>query len=476
MFLQKNPHRRRRLHHPHRHHQVLRTLQQSRRTNHQAAQRTLQPAQRTLQPAQRTLRPAQRTPQPAQPNILLRAKKNPVISTRLTEVSNSTPIISTRRPRPRPRPRPSRSRRGTSISSSSNSNLNRTITERRRLHRGTIIIITAPLPCPDLQKGLLRVSNSNNSTTTINRHVGETVQLALVIFRTFLLMCHAWFLKIFGTSTICTLRFGLAPNTLILNVITQNGVDVSKQNKKKRNVGTISMTLECPTCNFKVRSNTQLEEHIRTHTGERPFKCGWCDYAAAQKSTLTTHVDYVHKQKKPFPCSVCEYKAARRPELKKHMRKHTGEKPFQCDKCEFASAERSNLRVHLKKHTGEKPFVCDVCGFRASRKSHLLQHKQTHTGEKQFACSSCDFRTGYLCNLKRHQDKHKVVPKKYFCDLCSFASAHSFNYKAHLRVHTEELPYKCSMCDYKCAQAGSLTRHVKLHAFQAALALLSLSN
>ncbi|KAF4956618.1 hypothetical protein FSARC_11523 [Fusarium sarcochroum] len=48
---------------------------------------------------------------------------------------------------------------------------------------------------------------------------------------------------------------------------------------------------KCRTCGKNFRSPAALILHIRTHTGERPYKCTRCGYEAAQKSTLTRHKD-----------------------------------------------------------------------------------------------------------------------------------------------------------------------------------------
>ena len=35
--------------------------------------------------------------------------------------------------------------------------------------------------------------------------------------------------------------------------------------------------LSCPECPYKIARNFDLQRHIRTHTGKRPFVCQECD-------------------------------------------------------------------------------------------------------------------------------------------------------------------------------------------------------
>ena len=52
--------------------------------------------------------------------------------------------------------------------------------------------------------------------------------------------------------------------------------------------------LICQYCNKAFTKNFDLQQHIRAHTGEKPFQCIVCGRAFAQKSNVKKHMN-THK-------------------------------------------------------------------------------------------------------------------------------------------------------------------------------------
>ena len=53
---------------------------------------------------------------------------------------------------------------------------------------------------------------------------------------------------------------------------------------------------KCPYCPKETRSKSHFVDHIRVHTGERPFACTICGYAFTQKAHFRRHMKNIHNQ------------------------------------------------------------------------------------------------------------------------------------------------------------------------------------
>jgi uncharacterized Zn-finger protein len=116
-------------------------------------------------------------------------------------------------------------------------------------------------------------------------------------------------------------------------------------------------------------------------------------------------------------CPVCEKACNDNNSLEEHIRMHTGEKPFICSVCNKAYARRSHLSVHYRVHTGERPFVCEECGKDFTEKRFLNDHMQTsHSGggvggkdSGPLRCPNCYREFAYKTSLKQHLKKQMCV-------------------------------------------------------------------
>ncbi|KAJ9594191.1 hypothetical protein L9F63_014351 [Diploptera punctata] len=163
-----------------------------------------------------------------------------------------------------------------------------------------------------------------------------------------------------------------------------------------------------------------------------------------------------------YGCLECNKTFSQKGYVKEHLKIHTGEKPFACSVCGRCFRNNYMLKVHFRLHTGEKNFKCEKCSAKFTERGALVSHFRTHTGVKPFACTHCDRRFTQNPALKRHMRIH-TKEKPYSCDECDASFADRGTWKNHIRIHTGERPFKCTLCEKTFIQRTNLQAHIKTH-------------
>ncbi|KAF4091768.1 hypothetical protein AMELA_G00040620 [Ameiurus melas] len=102
--------------------------------------------------------------------------------------------------------------------------------------------------------------------------------------------------------------------------------DWQQDTERRQSGGRKKKEEACEYCGKRFRNSSNLTVHRRSHTGERPYRCGLCSYACAQSSKLTRHMKThgARGTRAPFQCQLCSVPFTVYATLEKHLKKTHG--------------------------------------------------------------------------------------------------------------------------------------------------------
>ncbi|CAG7816044.1 unnamed protein product, partial [Allacma fusca] len=132
----------------------------------------------------------------------------------------------------------------------------------------------------------------------------------------------------------------------------------------------------CKHCSVTVKNLYILRRHNllfhpEIYVDGKTFICPVCWKNYPVQEELDEHCHTVHDRSK---CKVCNKLFPSLAKLEQHMRTHTGEKPYRCQFCGKCFNLETNLKEHELRHTGNRPYRCSYCSCGFFRKKQLQQH------------------------------------------------------------------------------------------------------
>ncbi|KAL4641691.1 zinc finger protein 490-like isoform X1 [Arapaima gigas] len=222
----------------------------------------------------------------------------------------------------------------------------------------------------------------------------------------------------------------------------------------------------CTHCGKAFSSITQVANHERTHTGEKPYECMLCHKRFRHAGALSVH-RITHQRERPHVCPRCPKTFRCSKHLKRHLVTHSDARPFTCDHCPLTFRTANELKghktrhglqrthacpdcgksfkteyevkLHRRAHNGERPYSCPDCQRTFRRPHHLTSHRLTHTGEKPFACDVCQRRFVRAREMRSHKKKVHLAAEPSKCDRCQMDFENLPLLEAHKRCYHSQV-------------------------------------
>ncbi|XP_061487633.1 zinc finger protein 341 isoform X3 [Rhineura floridana] len=270
-----------------------------------------------------------------------------------------------------------------------------------------------------------------------------------------------------------------------------------------------SPKLKCTYCDKAFTKNFDLQQHIRSHTGEKPFQCIVCGRAFAQKSNVKKHMQ-THKVWPPgIGCTISRSSVTvqvmalnpnqqedeenaglntaprsspPQPQAMPPAEDHEAGKleakqvvlidsSYQCQFCPNKFSTYFQLKSHMTQHKHEQVYKCVVktCAQTFHKLDSFLEHIKNHQEELSYRCHLCSKDFPSLYELGVHQYSHNLLPQHspkknmtvYKCVKCVNKYSTLEALEHHLQTATHNFP--CPHCQKVFPCERYLRRHLPTH-------------
>uniref|UniRef100_A0A4W3JR05 Zinc finger protein 341 n=1 Tax=Callorhinchus milii TaxID=7868 RepID=A0A4W3JR05_CALMI len=257
--------------------------------------------------------------------------------------------------------------------------------------------------------------------------------------------------------------------------------------------------LKCNYCDKMFAKNFDLQQHIRSHTGEKPFQCIVCGRAFAQKSNVKKHMQThkvwpvgVSRSSVSVQVVTVSSEEAGEPEERESTglcNQHVNvecpagdggadskqvvviDSSYQCQFCPCKFISYFQLKSHMIQHKNQQVYKCVVknCTQTYIKLEEFVEHIKNHDDEITYRCHLCSKIFPSLYELGVHQYSHSLYPQQppkkgptfYRCSRC--LSKYSTPEALEHHLQTASHNYPCPHCQKVFPSERYLRRHLPVH-------------